>query len=103
LSFQGAVVLDASLSDSRSAASDWLNYGQFLQRQKQPERLAYACILRAERLMSATPGDELAVIVNARKESEARLGRAAPAVRNNAQTVSNEALSLSSSFFAPVR
>jgi tetratricopeptide (TPR) repeat protein len=101
LSYQEALLLDAFLADARSAASDWLTYGQFLRRQKQPERLVFACMLRAEELMSTTPGGELAVIVRARKESEARLAREVPSVRNNRETVSNEALSLSALSFAP--
>jgi hypothetical protein len=58
-------------------------------------------MLRAEELMSTTPGGELAVIVRARKESEARLAREVPFVRNHRETVSNEALSLSALSFAP--
>jgi tetratricopeptide (TPR) repeat protein len=101
LSYQSALLLDASLTDSRSTASDWLNYGQFLRRHKQPERMVFACMLRAEGLMSATPGDELSFIVRARKESEDRLGREAAAVRKNRETVSKEVLSLPASSFAP--
>jgi tetratricopeptide (TPR) repeat protein len=101
LSYQNALLLDTALADSRGAASDWLNYGQFLRRQKQPERLVFACMLRAEDLMSATPGDELSVIVNSRMESEARLGREAASVRRNLQTVTKETLSLPATSFAP--
>jgi tetratricopeptide (TPR) repeat protein len=101
LSYQNALLLDASLADSRGAASDWLNYGQFLHRQKQPERLVYACMLRAEDLMSLTPGDELSVIVNSRMESEDRLGREAASVRSNFQTVTKETLSIPAASFAP--
>ena len=51
--------------------------------------------------MSATPGDELSLIVRARKESEERLGREAASVRKDRETVSKEALSLPASSFAP--
>jgi hypothetical protein len=63
--------------------------------------MVFACMLRAEGLMSATPGDELSFIVRARKESEDRLGREAAAVRKNRETVSKEVLSLPASSFAP--
>jgi len=51
--------------------------------------------------MSATPGDELSVIVGARRQSEGNLGREAASVRKNSEAVSKEALSLPASSFAP--
>jgi len=99
-SYQRALALDASLDDARNAASDWLNYGEFLRRQHQPERFVFACMLRAEELMKTTPGEELSVIVNARAESEARLGREAAGVRRQSEAVAKEALSLAASSFA---
>jgi len=100
-SFQRALALDASLDDARNAASDWLNYGEFLGRQHQPERFVFACMLRAEDLMKTAPGDELSVIASARAESEVRLGREAAAVRRQRETVAKEALSLPASAFSP--
>ena len=102
-SYQRALALDASLGDARNAASDWLNYGEFLQRQHQPERLVFACMLHAEELMKTTPGDELSVIVNARAESEARLGRDAADVRRQSEAIAKETLSLPPSSFSSVR
>ena len=102
-SYQRALAVDAALSDARGAASDWLNYGQFLRRQRQPERLVFACMLRAESLLSATPGDELSAVVQARTESQARLGRDAAAVRSKSEGLATEALSLPTSAFAPAR
>jgi hypothetical protein len=78
-----------------------LNYGEFLRRQHQPERFMFACMLRAEELMRTTPGDELSVIVNARAESEARLGREAAGVRRQSEEVATQALSLPASAFSP--
>jgi len=100
-SFQRALALDGLLNDARNAASDWLNYGEFLRRQHQPERFMFACMLRAEELMRTTPGDELSVIVNARAESEARLGREAAGVRRQSEEVATQALSLPASAFSP--
>jgi tetratricopeptide (TPR) repeat protein len=93
-SYQRALRVDATLSDARSAASDWLNYGQFLRRQHQPESIVFVCMLRAENLLSTTPGDELSAVVQARMDSEARLGRDAAAIRRKSDALAAEALSL---------
>lgn len=100
-SYQRALTIDAVLSDARSAASDWLNYGQFLRRQHQPERLVFACMLRAENLLATTPGDELSAVGQARAESEARLGREAAVLRGRSETLAAESLSLPASSFMP--
>jgi tetratricopeptide (TPR) repeat protein len=100
-SYQRALTLDASLSDPRSAASDWVNYGQFLQRQGKPERLVYACFLRAEDLLRTAPGTELSAVAKARTDSEIRLGREAASVRGNRDTILTEALTLQASSFPP--
>jgi tetratricopeptide (TPR) repeat protein len=100
-SYQRALALDASLSDPRSAASDWVNYGQFLRRQSKPERFVYACFLRAEELLRTSPATELSAVTNARAEAEARLGREATTVRNNRDTILAEALHLQASSFQP--
>jgi hypothetical protein len=68
-SYQRTLQLDAALADRRSAASDWFNYGQFLHKQKQPERYVFACLLHTEKTLESAPGDELAVVSQARKES----------------------------------
>ena len=75
-SYQQALRLDAQLTDANSTASDWFNYAQFLRRQSRPENLILACLLHAENLLPAAPSEELNVIVDARKQSEARLGPA---------------------------
>jgi hypothetical protein len=93
--------LDDPLSDARGAASDWLNYGQFLRRQHQPERFVFACMLRAEDLLSATPGNELLAVARARSESEARLGREASAARRMSEALAGEVSSLPPSAFTP--
>ena len=99
--YQRALAIDASLSDPLSAASDWFNYGQFLRRQHQPERLVFACFLHAEGLVNTTPGAELTAIAQARAESEARLGgREAGAVRRSNGAVAEEALKLSAASFS---
>jgi tetratricopeptide (TPR) repeat protein len=99
--YQRALALDASLSDPRSTASDWVNFGQFLRRQGKPERFVYACFLRAEELLRTSPGTELSAVTNVRAEMEARLGREAASVRNNRDTILAEALHLQAASFQP--
>jgi tetratricopeptide (TPR) repeat protein len=102
-SYQHALQLDAALSDPRSAASDWFNYAQFLRKQQQPERYVFACLLHAENALQSTPGEELTVILQARKESEARLGPEAGAVRRNLDETVAESLTLQVSALAATK
>jgi tetratricopeptide (TPR) repeat protein len=98
-SYQQALLLDETQNEPHAAASDWFNYAQFLRRQLQPERLVFACLYRAEDLMSTTPGRELSTIVKAREESAARLGAGFRSVPANLSKLLSEALSLSASAF----
>jgi Flp pilus assembly protein TadD len=93
-SYQRALQLDAGVSDPRSAASDWFNYAQFLRKQQQPERFVYACLLHAENTVKNAPSDELRVIEQARKQSEARLGKEAGAIQRRPDQIAAESLSL---------
>jgi len=93
-SYQHALQLDAALSDGRSTASDWFNYAQFLRKQKQPERYIFACLLYAENTLESTLSEELRVVSQARKESEARLGKESAAVRSKLDGIVRESLSL---------
>jgi tetratricopeptide (TPR) repeat protein len=93
-SYQRALQLDAALADPRSAASDWFNYTQFLRKQKQPERYVFACLLHAENILQNTQSDELTVVSQARKESEARLGKESAPVRNKLDGIVAESLNL---------
>jgi Tfp pilus assembly protein PilF len=95
-SYQRALQLDAALPDPRSASADWLNYAQFLSRQGQPEELVFACLLHAQNLVSAIPGDELTAVTQARAASEGRLGRSTAArIRSTLNAQLQRALSLS--------
>jgi tetratricopeptide (TPR) repeat protein len=93
-SYQRALQLDAQLSDPRGAASDWFNYAQFLRKQQQPERYVFAGLLHAENILQNAPGDELTTIRQARKQSEARLGQEAAAVRQRLDETVAESLVL---------
>jgi tetratricopeptide (TPR) repeat protein len=103
VAYQRALAIDALLSDPVSPGSDWFNYGQFLQRQHQPERLVFASLLHAEALVKTAPEAELSAIAQARAESEARLGREAVAVRRSGEVVAKEALELPASSFSRLR
>jgi tetratricopeptide (TPR) repeat protein len=95
-SYQHALQLDASLSDPRSAASDWFNYAQFLRKQRRPERYVFACLLHAENLLLNTPkaSEELTTVSESRKESETRLGKEAAATKHNLDELVEQSLSL---------
>jgi tetratricopeptide (TPR) repeat protein len=101
--YQRALTIDASLSDPVSAGSDWFNYGQFLRRQHQPERLVFASLLHAEEMLNSSPGAELTTIAQARAESEARLGHETAAVRRSSAAIAKEALDLPASSFSQPR
>jgi tetratricopeptide (TPR) repeat protein len=93
-SYQRALQLDAGLTDPRSTGSDWFNYAQFLRNQEQPERYVFACLLHAENALQNTPGDELTVVSQGRKESEARLGKEVTVARRNLVELVAQSLSL---------
>jgi tetratricopeptide (TPR) repeat protein len=93
-SFQQALMIDETQGESRASAVDWYNYGQFLERQKQPERLIFACFYRAQDLMSTNPGKELEAITTALVASEARLGPAARGLPAQLSKLLSEVLSL---------
>jgi tetratricopeptide (TPR) repeat protein len=97
--FQQALVLDEKAGDPRSAATDWFNYAEFLQRQGQPERFAFACLLKSEELLSATPGEELSAVAKAEEKSGARLGADARAVRTHYAEIVSQALTLPANSF----
>jgi tetratricopeptide (TPR) repeat protein len=98
-SYQQALLIDETEDEPRTIASDWFNFAQFLRRQKQSERLIFACLYRASDIMNTTPGEVLSAIVAAQKESAARLGAEANSVRANLSKVLSEALSLEPSAF----
>jgi tetratricopeptide (TPR) repeat protein len=120
-SFQQALILDETQGDSHVAASDWFNYAQFLRRHEQPEKLIFACLLRAEDHLTPAPvqnsgsvakppedfsfgsksSQELGVVTKARQDSESRLGRVdAQKSRDHLATLLSQALSLPPSAFS---
>jgi hypothetical protein len=90
-----ALQLDSSNGDDSASAEDWLLYGRFLDGAGFPARLAYACIVKSEKITRLLPNpavpDSLAA---ARKQIEKRLGADAESVRRNPEPALQEALAL---------
>ncbi len=82
-SYQKALTLDAAAKDSHAEALDWFNYGQFLRRHSAPDDLVYACVVRAENLLAATPGTDLDTVRAVRHQIETKLGKQAPAAERD--------------------
>jgi len=98
--FQEALVVDETQGEPGDAATDWFDYGQFLRRHHQPERLVFACFYRAQDLMSTNPGEALNAIAAAVTASESRLGPAAHTLPSQLSKLLSEALSLQPSAFS---
>jgi tetratricopeptide (TPR) repeat protein len=101
--YQRALALEIESGDTQGEAFDWFNYGQFLRRRGVPEKLAYACFLRAEALLAPSPGPELETVRKTLSETQAHLGREAASVRNHLGAVLAEAATLRVSEIGQVR
>jgi len=97
---QQALIIDETEGEPRAAAIDWYNYGQFLRRRKQPERLVYACFYRAQDLLSTNPGRELDAAAAELKTSQRLLGPASHGLDAQISKLLSEALSLPPSAFS---
>jgi len=97
--FEQALLIDETDGAPRTAAIDWYNYGQFLRRHKQSERLFYACFYRAQDLLSTEPGKELDAAFAELKSVEQQLGPSAHGLNSQISKLLSEALSLPSSAF----
>lgn len=91
--YQHALRLDSTLSDKRSEAADWYNYGLFLRDSGFPTRLVYACLVHSESLMEPfKDSPEFPPIVRVREEVEKKLGGGAAQLRRNPNPALDEAL-----------
>jgi tetratricopeptide (TPR) repeat protein len=95
-SYQRGLALDRASADRQGEASDWFNYGQFLRRRGQPKELSFACFLRAEYLLEATPSRELEAARKVREQTEGSLGGKAVDVRKDLPGFLEDAMSLTS-------
>ena len=98
--FQQALIVDETQGEPHATAIDWYNYGQFLRRHHQSERLVLACFYRAQDLMSTNPGQELDAIAAAVTATRQRLGSSAPALPDQLSKLLSAALSLEPSAFS---
>ncbi|MGH9759518.1 MAG: tetratricopeptide repeat protein, partial [Blastocatellia bacterium] len=97
--YQRALRLDVDAKDDKAAALDWFGYAQFLSDAGKPKDLVLGCAMKAENLLSATPGPELNLIKRYRETTEASVtsaggNSAAEKVRRDLDSVIKEALSL---------
>ncbi len=93
--YQQALQLDSSNRDDSASAADWLLYGSFLDDAGFPARLAYACIVKSEKITRLLPNPTVPdSLSTARRQLEKRLGADAKAVRRNPEPVLREALAL---------
>jgi tetratricopeptide (TPR) repeat protein len=96
-SYQNALKLDSTAGDAYAEGLDWFNYGQFLRRRNVEDDLVYACLVRAESLMSAKPGAEFDTVQAIRRQFAAKLGKqATAAAEQNAQSLQQRATALTS-------
>jgi tetratricopeptide (TPR) repeat protein len=100
----------AAATDPRSEAADWFDYGQFLRRQGLADRFAYACFLKAEALLRASPVSAVSsespangvspVVRGLRETTEASLDqKTAAQVRQTLAEVLAQAVSLQAAAF----
>jgi tetratricopeptide (TPR) repeat protein len=91
--YQRALRLDDSIGDKAASAVDWFAYGRFLDQAGFSERLAYACMVKADRIAQSLPRSPLpASVAGPRQQLEKRLGPSAAEVRRNPDPASREAL-----------
>jgi len=93
--YQKTLQLDASNGDNAASAMDWFAYGRFLDESGFSERLAYACLLKAQtaaKTTSKSPLPESVVATTSRLEKH--LGPAAVSVRRNPEPLLQEAIQL---------
>ena len=91
--YQRALQLDNSTGDKAASAVDWFAYGRFLDQAGFSERLAYACMVKADLIAQSLPKSPLpAPVASVRQQLEKRLGPAAAEVRHNPDPASQEAL-----------
>ena len=98
-SYQRGLTLDAKSGDAQTEGIDWFNYGQFLRRHGLPDDLAYACLLRAENLLSPSGGTELETVRTMRHQVEVRLGKKAATAQKDLPALLSRARSLPSRSF----
>ena len=95
LLYQHALKLDDAINDRSAGAQDWFTYGSFLEQAGFSPHLAYACLVKSQKVMLSIPGAAVPdSLIAAQKKLEKQLGAAAAAVRRNPEPAVTEALGL---------
>ncbi len=93
--YQKTLQLDASNGDDSASAMDWFAYGRFLDESGFPEKLAYACLLKAQAVAKTTSKSPLPEsVIGTTSRLEKHLGPAAVSVRRNPEPLWQEAIQL---------
>jgi tetratricopeptide (TPR) repeat protein len=93
--YQRALQLDQDTGDNSASAQDWFAYGHFLDDAGFPPRLAYACLVKSEKVTQSIPNASVSdSLVAARRQLEKRLGAEAAAVRRDPEPTLQQALAL---------
>ncbi|MGC2473671.1 MAG: hypothetical protein WA485_05000, partial [Candidatus Sulfotelmatobacter sp.] len=93
--YQQTLQLDASNGDNSATAADWFAYGRFLDESGFPEKLAYACLVKAEsaaKMAEKSPLPESAQGTLAKLEKH--LGPVGASIRRNPEPALQEAIQL---------
>ena len=93
--YQRALQLDKDNSDNSASAQDWFAYGHFLDDAGFPARLAYACLVKSEKVTQSMPNATAPdSLVAARKQLEKRIGAEAASIRRDPEPSLQQALLL---------
>jgi tetratricopeptide (TPR) repeat protein len=91
--YRRALELDDAAGDADAGCADWLAYGHFLEDSGFPPKMAYACMVKSERLSQSLAKSGLAATVaQARQQLEKRVGAEADGIRRNPDPVLRDAL-----------
>jgi tetratricopeptide (TPR) repeat protein len=91
--YRRALELDDAAGDADAGSVDWFAYGHFLEESGFPPKMAYACMVKSERLSQSLAKSSLApTVAQARQQLEIRLGAEASGIRRNPEPVLRDAL-----------
>jgi tetratricopeptide (TPR) repeat protein len=91
--YRRALELDDATGDKDASAVDWFAYGRFLEETGFPPKMAYACMVKSERLVQSLATSQLsATVAQARLQLEKRLGAEAEGIRRNPDPALRDAL-----------
>lgn len=91
--YQRALRLDASNGDDAATAADWFAYGRFLEDSGFPDRLAYACLVKAQASARSAQNSPLPhSVTDMRSRLEKKLGATAAEILRHPEPAWEEAL-----------